>query len=120
VTGVITDHDILLRRVAAGGDPQHTNVAARVPSPALTLGDDVTRDERVHLMAPTGSASVQCRRRWRHLRHCGRHRSRRLVVEGSDRTGFGPALNLPPRGVGASGKSRAFRMSTPEYHMEFA
>lgn len=51
VIGVITDRDIVLRCIAAGGDPQHTNVAACMTSPALTLRDDATLDECAHLMA---------------------------------------------------------------------
>lgn len=51
VLGVITDRDIVVRCVAAGGDPRNTPVKACMTAPALTLADDASLEECARLMA---------------------------------------------------------------------
>jgi CBS domain-containing protein len=51
VVGVITDRDIVVRCVAAGGDPRTTKVQSCMTAPALTLAEDATLEECARLMA---------------------------------------------------------------------
>jgi CBS domain-containing protein len=51
VVGVITDRDIVVRCIAAGGDPQNTPVESCMTAPALTLSDDASLEECARLMA---------------------------------------------------------------------
>jgi CBS domain-containing protein len=51
VVGVITDRDIVVRCVAAGGNPQDVTVDSCMTAPALTVTDDVSLEDCAHLMA---------------------------------------------------------------------
>lgn len=51
VLGVITDRDIVVRCVAAGGDPRNTSVQSCMTAPALTLTEDASLEECARLMA---------------------------------------------------------------------